>query len=51
MFTVIATSSNPLNNQLKALTGDGWNWSDWDGDLMDSNIIKHIRTGLVVQVL
>jgi hypothetical protein len=50
--TVIATTANPLSNQLKALTGDGWNWFDWEGNLTDSNnIIKHVRTGLVVQVL
>lgn len=49
--TVFATAANPLNNQLKALTGDGWNWIDWEGDLMDSDTIKHIKTGLLVQVL
>ena len=52
IITVTATTANPLNNQLKALTGDGWNWFDWEGNLTESNnIIKHIRTGLVVQVL
>lgn len=51
IITVNATAANPLNNQLKALTGDDWNCFDWEGNLMNSNIIKHIRTGLVVQVL
>ena len=51
MITVIATTANPLNNQLKELTGDGWNVFDWDGNLLESNIIRHIKTGLLVQVL
>ena len=51
MITVIATTADPLNNQLTKLTGDGWNVFDWHGNLMDSNIIRHKKTGMLVQVL
>lgn len=50
-ITVIATESNPLDRQLKALTGDGFNLIDWQGDMnADPIILKH-KTGLTVKVL
>jgi len=50
-ITVIATESNPLDGQLKRLTGDGFNLIDWQGDMnADPIILKH-KTGLTVKVL
>lgn len=50
-ITVIATASNPLDGQLKNLTGDGFNFIDWEGDMnADPIILKH-KTGLTVKVL
>ncbi len=50
---VVATSATPLDGQLRKLADcDGYNSIEWEGDLSaDPIIIKHVKTGLVVQVL
>lgn len=44
--------NNTLDHQCKKLTGDGYSWIDWEGDLSaDPCLIKHVKTGLIVKVL
>lgn len=46
---VLASTKDPLSNQLKRLTGDGWNAIDWTDTLRDG-VIVHKKTGLRVFV-
>jgi hypothetical protein len=44
------SNENPLDVQLRALTGDGWNSHDWS-DTLPTGIITHKKTGTKVRVL
>lgn len=56
---VVTSHDNPLDRQLKALTGDGFNSIDWDLSEMgqkretpvDSVLLKHRASGLVVKLM
>ena len=53
MLTITISTANPLDKQLKALTGDGWNAIDWEriqGATIDLDMVKHRKTGLVVKI-
>lgn len=50
--TITISTANPLDKQLKALTGDGWNAIDWTyPHPNDRDIIQHIKTGSLFKVL
>lgn len=46
---IVINSTNPLNNQLLAITGNGWNTQSWTNTL-HTNVITHKKTGLQVFV-
>ena len=52
MITITISTANPLDRQLKQLTGDGWNAIDWEyPHPNDQDIIKHIKTGSLFKIL
>jgi hypothetical protein len=52
-ISITTSTENPLDKQLKALTGDGYSLADWTHPerTEDYILLKHIDTGLTVKWL
>ena len=50
-ISITTSTENPLDKQLKALTGDGYSLADWmhTERTEDYILLKHIDTGLIVK--
>jgi hypothetical protein len=54
MQTITISTGNPLDKQLKELTGEGWNSHDWDRLVEwepENDVIRHRKTGLMISIL
>jgi len=50
--TITISTANPLDRQLKQLTGDGWNAIGWTyPHPNDRDIIQHVKTGSLFKIL
>jgi hypothetical protein len=47
---IVIDSNNPLDTQLKMITGDGWNVHDWT-DTLKIGVIVHKKSGLKIRVI
>ncbi len=47
---IVIDMVNPLDTQLKMITGDGWNVIDWT-DTLKSGVIEHRKSGLKIRVM
>jgi hypothetical protein len=54
MLTITISTGNPLDRQLKELTGDGWSSCDWDRVVEwepENDVIRHRKTELMISIL
>lgn len=48
--TLLISDESPLSNQVKKITGDNYNISDFE-DLYKSTLIKHRKSGLIIRTI
>jgi len=47
---LLIDEQNPLSNQVKKITGDNYNTTDFE-DLYKSTLIRHRKTGLIIRTI
>ena len=48
--TLLISDESPLSNQVKKITGDNYNTTDFE-DLYKSTLIKHRKSGLIIRTI